>query len=332
MLYLAGSHRRSSKGLRQLYRYLAIVFWFILFWGWVPAVHAGDPAPAALSRTPPHVVEPHCPDPQAIQRPVASSDSVVLPILMYHHINNLDETAGSVLRSLVVSPEAFERQMAFLKENGYHTVYFDDVVAFFNEGRPLPEKPVVLTFDDAWVEQYTVAFPILRRYCHVATFLPPINWINSPVTLKWSQIEEMSRLGMEFGSHTVNHHLLTNQTPEQITAQLVTSKAILEQHIGHTVTVMAYPTGAVNASIPPLVSAAGYGAALGVQAGVRQTPRDLFVLHRTGIHYDDTLVTFASKLRYGVASTAAPPPAPVKLLSADPWHRWERKLRRLDLE
>ncbi len=146
---------------------------------------------------------------------------------------------------MTVDPTAFEAQMAYLAGHGYHTITFSDLADRYDRGKPLPDNPVIVTFDDGWAEQYTTVYPILRRYGLIATFFPPTNWINgSGLTLSWTQIEEMSQAGMEFGSHTLNHHILPDQTPDEVRRQLAQSKAILEQHTHRPVVVLAYPIGA----------------------------------------------------------------------------------------
>lgn len=194
------------------------------------------------------------------------------------------------MQRFTVSPAALEQQVAYLTSHGYHTIYFADLVAYFDQGRPLPDKPVILTFDDAWQEQYTLAYPILRKYGVVATFFPPINWIDhSRLTLTWAEIEEMDRHGMEFGSHTVNHHLLSKQTPAQIKAQLQDSKAALEKHVTKPVVALAYPGGDFNPTVIKLATQAGYGAAVWVVAGLYQDKAHRMVMPRMGLSYQTTL-------------------------------------------
>ncbi len=215
---------------------------------------------------------------------------------MYHHLHDLPATATPLSRTLTVSPRAFDDQLSYLAEQGYHTVYFTDLIAYFTEGAPLAAKPVILTFDDGWRDDYTAAYPALRSHCMVGTFFPPTNWVDhSNLTLTWAQVEEMSRGEMEFGSHTVNHYLLPNQTAKQVTAQFEDSRAILSPHLRRPVVALAYPGGAYNAAVAALVKKAGYGAAVGVARGVEHRAEDLFALHRVTISYGDDLAAFAAR-------------------------------------
>ncbi len=258
-----------------------------------------------------------CADRTTTPRLIPPQDSVTLPILMYHHIKQLPPKASATWRNLTVSPQAFEAQLRYLAEQGYHTIYFSELIAYFNAGASLPEKPIILTFDDGWIDHYTVVYPLLQKYCMVGTFFPPVNWVengNGKQVISWEMIEEMSRGGMEFGSHTLNHHLLTGQTEKQIMAQLVDSKAALEQHTGKPVVVFAYPGGGHNALAVSLTAKAGYEAAVGIMAGVEQTRDDLFLLHRITVPYSDDLKTFAARIR----SKRPPPFLPGSSLWPDP--------------
>ena len=225
---------------------------------------------------------------------------------MYHHVRVLSPGASRVWLRLTVDPAAFEAQMAYLVEHGYHTVTFSDLADHFDRGKPLPDQPVVLTFDDGWAEQYTTVYPILRRYGLSATFFPPTNWINgSRLTLTWEQIEEMSRAGMEFGSHTLNHHFLTTQSADEVRWQLGQSKAILEQHTHQPVIALAYPGGAWSPAVAALAPEAGYRVAVGITAGVKQRAAERFVLHRVSLGYGAPLRMFIARLGPIAAPKAA---------------------------
>ncbi|MCX6032349.1 MAG: polysaccharide deacetylase family protein [Chloroflexi bacterium] len=270
---------------------------------------------------------PACPDPASIPRRIAKAEQVTLPILMYHHVRELPEAAGATLRTLTVSASAFGAQMAYLAQNGYHTVYFSDLVAYFDRGAALPDDAIIITFDDGWLEQYEVAYPILRKNCLIATFFPPTNWVDhSKLTLTWAQVEEMSKAGMEFGSHTANHYLLTGQTAEQITRQLEDSRKTLEGHVRTPIVALAYPGGVYNAAVASLVEKAGYGVAVGVSAGVTHKAEERFRLHRVAVNYADTVTTFAARLVPSNNLQNLPPPA----ISKSAARRLERMLDSLE--
>jgi peptidoglycan/xylan/chitin deacetylase (PgdA/CDA1 family) len=310
-------------------RFLGLILLILALALWPAGTRAesGQPpteAPRWLASSRPKDGETPCPDRASIPRPVAPAETIQLPILMYHHLAHLSANASALWRSLTVTPEMFEAQVRYLAEHGYHTIYFADLIAYWDEGTPLPEQPIILTFDDGWLEGYTVAYPILRKYCMVGTFFPPVNWVdndNGKRVLSWPMIEEMSRGGMEFGSHTLNHHLLARQTAPQILEQLVGSKAALEKHTIRPVVALAYPGGSYNALVLETVPKAGYGAAVGVLAGIEQTRAGRFALRRIAMSYNDNLALFQARLSNSTSTQTAGgrPARPPRW----PWHREE---------
>ncbi len=220
--------------------------------------------------------------------------AVHVPILMYHHLQYLNPNADYVWRTLTVAPDQFELQVAYLARQGFHTIYFSTLIAHLRWGAPLPSNPIILTFDDAWRDDYYVAYPILRKYGMVGTFFTPSNYMGCcSYTLTWPMVYEMSAAGMEFGSHSLEHPFLTQQNGYQIWHELVDSKWILERNLGKPVVVFAYPFGAYNEYIWRQVAAAGYGAGASVNAGSWQSMDNIYGLNRTTVPYWESLDYFA---------------------------------------
>jgi peptidoglycan/xylan/chitin deacetylase (PgdA/CDA1 family) len=252
---------------------------------------------------------------------------------MYHHLRELSPYASAAWRLLTVRPSDFESQVAYLAKHDYHTVYFSDVVAYFDDGRPLPANPVIITFDDAWQEDFAVAYPILRKCGMAATFFIPTDWIgHSSMTLTWAEVEEMDRCGMEFGSHTANHHLLAKEKPDEALFQLLSSKATLQQHVTKPVTALAYPGGSFSAEVARLVEQAGYGAAVGVKSGILQDKAHRYAMWRLNIPYGLDLGGFATRLQAQLPP-AGPVPATVPQVGVNRppadwrWYLLDRRLQ-----
>jgi peptidoglycan/xylan/chitin deacetylase (PgdA/CDA1 family) len=269
--------------------------------GWRPAGRASMRA-SALALPPAPAV---CPEPVPPAGGPASPGvqpglpaPFLLPILMYHHIQQLAPDASATWRSLTVTPADFETQMAYLAGQGYHTITFAELLAYVTQGRPLPSSPIIISFDDAWADQYTVAYPVLRRHCLRGTFFVPTGWAGVlSKAMTWAQIEEMSAGGMEFGSHTVNHPLMAKTAPKEALWQLQESKAVLEKHLGRPVVAYAHPFGNYNAQTLELLSQAGYRVAVTIASGVMQDPARMLTLYRTSVTYGMSLQTFAAQLR-----------------------------------
>lgn len=176
---------------------------------------------------------------------------VRIPIIMYHYIriNDPEDEKGV---SLSVSPTHFAQQLDDLKERGYQTITFQDLLS-----GNLPSKPIMLTFDDGYEDFYTTAFPELVRHQMTAVVYVITNF-QKPEYLTPSQILYLVGHGIEIGSHTLDHTSL-DKTPAQDTIrQLTGSKQLLEQMTGRSVVSIAYPFGSFDAKIESLATQAGY--------------------------------------------------------------------------
>lgn len=204
-------------------------------------------------------------------------NSMDVPILNYHKV-------GELYHSLCVSQEEFEEQMAYLQENGYHTITPDQLMNYLNYGRPLPEKPILITFDDGYKDNYTNAYPILKKYGFTATVFLVTNFIDhDPRFMTWDQVREMQDNGFVFGSHTLNHAELNKMTQAEIMNELVGSREELARQLGHKPRYFAYPTGAYNLQIEESVHQAGYRAAFTIRYGQAGAGSDPYALERIPI-------------------------------------------------
>ncbi len=221
-----------------------------------------------------------------------------IPILMYHHLALLGNNPSKTQRDWTVSPENFEAQLDYIQSLGYHTVTFAQLVAFFDKSEPLPLHPIILTFDDGWIDDYTVAFPALRRHGMIGTFFVPTVYADAggKTLLNWDDIKEMDAAGMEFGSHTLNHANLKEASAEEALRQLQSSKVKMEQKLGHGIIALSYPFGAYNSGVLDLVQKSGYRVGVGLCCSYQIRANLLLTLPRIRISYDDTLEDFGKKL------------------------------------
>lgn len=169
-----------------------------------------------------------------------------ITILCYHGI--LDNPWG--LSELFVKVNEFEAQMKYLSENGYTTLFASEIASAGNY-----EKPVIITFDDGYADVYNNAFPILKKYNLKANVYMISGWINGDVYMTTAMTKEMSDSPLiEIGSHTVNHKALAALSDEEIDYELKTSKQDLENMIGKSVDVIAYPTGSFDQRVTKITS------------------------------------------------------------------------------
>lgn len=266
----------------------------------VVASPTASPTPTALpTQTPTHApTATPLPTSTPYITPPPPGEPVEIPILMYHHLQTLAPDASETLRTWTVSPEQFAAQLDYLQTRGFHTVTFKQLLDFFETGAPLPSKPIVLTFDDAWIDAYTVAFSELRKRGMVGVFFTPTNYVDAggESFVNWDQALEMDRAGMEFGGHTLNHPDLTNTNSVEARRQLARSKTILEEKLGHPIVAFSYPFGAHNPQIVAEIGAAGYRAAVILCCGYNQQSDLLLTLPRIRISYGDSLDEIAKRL------------------------------------
>ncbi len=194
--------------------------------------------------------------------PTVASTSV--PILVYHIVRPSYPTDSRAVTALAHTPEVFDAQMKYLADAGYHVVSFADLERHFADGAPLPKNPIIISFDDGWSDQFTYAFPILKKYHYTATFFVFTNPIGRRGFVSWSDLREMRDAGMTIGSHSKSHPFLTKITdPAVLWSEIDGSKQTLEKNLGVTVNEFAYPFGQYNTDIVALVKKAGYASARG---------------------------------------------------------------------
>jgi peptidoglycan/xylan/chitin deacetylase (PgdA/CDA1 family) len=221
---------------------------------------------------------------QLVPRPIRPA------VLLYHRIAPVTSPADP----LCVTPEQFDAQMRYLAEMGFTTDAPKCPAA-------LPAKPVVITFDDGYLDTYSTAFPILQRYGLTATVFIVSGCIGAtsdawgPPTpaplLTWSQIDEMSRAGISFQSHTRTHPDLTRCRDAVALSELAGSRAEIEDHVGRAVNALAYPFGRFDARVLGLAERAGYRIAWAAGRAA-QGP---FSTERFQISSKDSMASFAVK-------------------------------------
>ena len=190
-----------------------------------------------------------------------SEKTVHLPILMYHHINYLSSNTSKEWRDLTVSPATFEEQMKYLFEQNYQPITFKKFIDYFNKGEKIPEKTLIITFDDGWRNQYNYAFPVLKKYNFPATFFVVVNYVGASKFMSWEQLKELIANGMEIGSHSMNHPNLRNLPEENLKYEIQNSKIILEKNLKQTINVFSYPYCVFDSKIIKIVQESNYLAA-----------------------------------------------------------------------
>jgi peptidoglycan/xylan/chitin deacetylase (PgdA/CDA1 family) len=244
------------------------------------SVQAALPQAAA---TPPAPAEPPAKAHHRAPGTIAPADHVRVPILMYHHVRDLPPKADQLETDLTVSAKHFEEQLAHLEKLGCNTVTLAQVHAFFAEKRPLPAKPVCLTFDDGYLDSYTVAFPALQRHGMVGTFFITTGIVGDGQHVTWENLREMHAAGMEIGSHTVHHFELTGMSDWRLREELGDSKKKLDAEVGDAA-FFCYPSGRKDAKVVAAVRKAGYAGAVTTEHGTVVHTGEGFLMPRLRVH------------------------------------------------
>ncbi len=225
-----------------------------------------------------------------------------VPILMYHYISVPPPGADRYRLDLSVTPENLDAQLAWLAENGYTTITLQDLLYHLTLGRSLPEKPILLTFDDGYADAYGNAFPILQKYGFVGTFFIITDRITYGESnyVTWDQVVELHDAGMDIQSHTRTHPDLRGLSGAQLLWQILGSREALEARIDKQVRFFCYPAGRYDANAIRALERFGYWAAVTTEYGTTHSTAGLFTLKRIRIRRSDTLESFVAKItRHG---------------------------------
>jgi len=183
------------------------------------------------------------------------------PILLYHHVAKRTDP------TVTVSPGAFERQIVRLVQGGERVVPFERWVGAFRGEGGIPRRPVIITFDDGYLDTYTEAFPVLRRHRIPATLFIATDWVGRTGYLNWDHLREMAQEGWTIGSHTRSHAYLPDLSRLKWEGEIRGSKEILEEKLQRAVTLFSYPVGGFTEESMAYVQKAGYRAACTTNRG-----------------------------------------------------------------
>jgi len=255
-------------------------------------------APQPLGTIPPTLGEP-------MQHPVIASDGTLrrirVPILMYHYISPLPADADAYRQDLTITPDVFRAHMRYLHDEGYSTISMYQLDEALMQGSLLPPNPIILTFDDGYIDAYTTVFPILREFGLTGTFFIITGRAdaNDPDYVNWQQISEMSAAGMSMESHTKNHADLRGRTYDFLVYELLGSLESLQAYTGIEPHIFAYPIGHYDGMTLDVVRGLPVWRAVTTQAGMLQTTDNRLEMPRVRVSGD----TGVSGLAYLLGGT-----------------------------
>jgi peptidoglycan/xylan/chitin deacetylase (PgdA/CDA1 family) len=232
-----------------------------------------------------------------------------LPILMYHAISDDPEPGVSAYYRTNTSPARFEQHLRCLNDRGFRSASLNEAARMLHQGLAKEGKIIAITFDDGFRDFYDAAYPLLKKYGHVATVYLPTGFIGeqrrsfkNKECLTWQEVRESHAQGIQFGSHTANHPVLYELSWKKIEDELAASKMQIEQVLGEKITGFAYPYAFpqqdrhFTEKFVQLLRRQGYQNSVTTMIGRASPDDDLFRLKRLPVNSDDDVELFAAKL------------------------------------
>lgn len=226
------------------------------------------------------------------------TDTVKVPILMYHYISDPPEDADIYREDLSVSPVAFREQLQYLADNGYTSIDLYDLALAVTRRKALPPRPVILTFDDGYRDNYTNAFPLLQEFGFTGTFFIITAFVDNqnPAYMSWPMISEMAAAGMRMESHSKSHPDLSEAERDELIWQILGSQETLAAHIGYTPRFFCYPGGRYSEKTIEMLQELDFWGAVTTAGGNHHTYEDRYEWSRMRMRYTTTLPVFAALL------------------------------------
>ena len=196
------------------------------------------------------------------------------------------------MAELFVAPQEFRAQMDYLKKNNYDVIGFEDI-----KNIQRYKKPIIISFDDGYKNNFLEAYPILKEYNFPASIFLATNFIDKENYLSEADIKKMCDL-IQFESHTVSHPDLRQLTQTELEFEFSESQKIIEALTGHKSTSFAYPSGYFNLQVIAILKKY-YDYAVTTQSGLYNTQSDHFQIKRVYVPRGTTLLKFETRLRKG---------------------------------
>ncbi|MFF8637590.1 polysaccharide deacetylase family protein [Streptomyces pilosus] len=223
---------------------------------------------------------------------------VRVPILMYHAVSDRPNQAT---RALSVTPEAFAGQMAAIAGRGLTPVTTAELAAHWRSGRPLPARPVLVTFDDGYEGVHRHALPVLAAHGFPATVFVTTGWLRGPhdnggapdTMLDWDQVRELAGAGVEIGGHSHTHPQLDRLDEDRLRSELIRCKEIVSDLLGTVPASFAYPYGYSSRRVREAVRETGYAQALAVGNGLARRAQGPYALRRVTVRRSTSAADFA---------------------------------------
>jgi peptidoglycan/xylan/chitin deacetylase (PgdA/CDA1 family) len=223
-----------------------------------------------------------------------------VPILMYHYLSDPPPGADRYRRDLSVGPALFEQHLAYLHAQGYQSITLYDLLYHLTQGAPLPDKPVIITFDDGYRDNYTNAFPLLQQHGFDAAFFVLVEVTNQGEAeyLTWDMMRAMHAAGMDIECHARVHEYLTDNDDDRLTWQVLGCREALESELGQRPRFISYPSGRFDERVAAFFTSDNYWGGITTQQGTLHSSDALFQLKRLRVRNSTTVEELAELLAF----------------------------------
>ena len=218
------------------------------------------------------------------------NDNRGIPVLYYHSVND------SVDNEVTISPSLLKKELEYIKNQGYTTLSLKEVENYILTNQPIPEKSILITFDDGYMDNYYNAYPILKELNMKATIFCITSELDGSYYLSEDAIKEMSKNNIDIESHTLNHPHLNSLTYDEQLKELTESKAKLENITGNKITAIAFPFGDYNEDSIKAAKNSGYTLAFTTNKGFASRDNNPLELDRIYVSSYYDMDTFISNL------------------------------------
>lgn len=202
-----------------------------------------------------------------------------VPILCYHQVRDWREKDSKAAKDYIIPIATFKDHMKMLADSGYHTILPDQLYDYLNNGTALPSKPIMLTFDDTDLDQFTIAAPEMKKYGFKGVFFVMTVSLGRPNYMSRDQVKQLSDMGHVIGSHTWDHHNVKKYQGQDWVTQIEKPTKTLEEITGKKIQHFAYPFGLWNPEAIPELKKRGMKSAY-ILATKRDENDPLYTIRR----------------------------------------------------
>ncbi len=213
-----------------------------------------------------------------------------IPVLMYHMIGNIQNNDA------VLSESHLREQMQYLKDHGYHPISLDQLYDYVVRNKPVPVRPVVLTFDDGYKDTYTIVLPLMKEYGFKATVFIPTYDADQGTRLNWQEIKAMKEGGLDIASHSYHHERLSTKSAADMENEIAMSQKELRDQLGITNEFFCYPYGQEHPEVESALRKAGIKMAFTMNPGWAKYGDDPYAVKRIWIGNSVELANFAERI------------------------------------